>query len=90
VEPGDFKWVSGEGQLTSYVGGHGFGYQFCKVCGSTLRTVFNGEVYRLILGCVNSDPEIEIGKHIYVGSKASWEVIPDGVVQYNEGAPENA
>jgi hypothetical protein len=90
VEPGDFKWVSGQGQLTLYVGGHGFGYQFCKVCGSTLCTVFNGEVYQLTLGCVNGDPEIEIGKHIYVGSKASWEVIPGGVVQYNEGAPENA
>jgi hypothetical protein len=90
VEPRDFTWVCGEGQLTSYVGGDGFGDQCCKVCGSTLCTVFNGEVYQLTLGCVNGDPEIEIGQHIYVGSKASWEVIPKAVVQYNEGAAENA
>ncbi|MBV1882445.1 MAG: GFA family protein [Pseudomonadales bacterium] len=85
VEPGDFKWVSGENQLISYVGEQGFGFQFCKICGSTLCTVFNGEVYQLMLGCVDGDPEVEIGKHIYVGSKAKWEVIPNGVVQYEEG-----
>ena len=90
VEPKDFTWVSGQSQLTSYVVDHGFGYQFCKVCGSTLCTVFNGEVYQLTLGCVNGDPEIKMGKHIYVGSKASWEVMPGGAVQYNEDAPENA
>ena len=90
VEPKDFTWVSGQSQLTSYVGDHGFGYQFCKVCGSTLCTVFNGEVYQLTLGCVNGGPEIKMGKHIYVGSKASWEVMPGGAVQYNEDAPENA
>ena len=90
VEPGDFKWVSGESKLTSYVGEHGFGFQFCKTCGSTLCTVFNGEVYQITLGCVNGDPEIEIGKHIYVGSKANWEVMPANVVQFQEGAPENA
>ena len=90
VEPGDFKWISGEDQLTSYVGEHGFGIQFCKICGSTLCAVFNGEVVQLMLGCVNGAPEIEIGKHIFVGSKAKWEVIPNGVVQFEEGAPKNS
>ncbi len=63
--------------------------QFCKVCGSTLCTVFNGEVYQITLGCLNGDTEIEIDKHIYVGSKANWEVMPANVVQFQEGAPEN-
>jgi len=85
VEPEDFKWLSGEDQLTSYVGDHGFGYQFCKVCGSTLCTVYNGKVFQLTLGCINGDPEIEIGKHIYVGSKAKWEVISENVTQFEEG-----
>jgi hypothetical protein len=31
-----------------------------------------------------------IGKHIYVGSKASWELISEGVIQYEEVATENA
>lgn len=85
VEPAEFKWLSGEDQLTSYVGKQGFGLQFCRQCGSTLTGVFNGAVHGVTLGCVNGDPEIEIGKHIYVGSKASWEIMPEGGLQYDEG-----
>jgi len=88
VNSQEFSWLSGQGQLTSYIGQHGFGLQFCKKCGSTLTGVFNGDVHGVTLGCVNGDPDIEIGKHIYVGSKASWEVMPEGVVQFQQGASE--
>jgi hypothetical protein len=77
--------MSGKHLLTSYIGRHGFGLQFCSKCGSTLCGIYNNEVHGITLGCLNEDPEIEIGKHIYVGSRASWEVIPDGVPQYEEG-----
>ena len=90
VDPQEFLWLSGEDLLTSYVGNHGFGLQFCSQCGSTLCGIFNETIHGVTLGCVNGDPQIELGKHIYVGSKASWEVIPEGVPQYQEGAPENA
>lgn len=76
--------------LTSYTSSHGFGLQFCSKCGSTLCGVYNGAIHGVTLGCVNGDPNIEIGRHIYVGSKATWEVIPGGVLQYQEGAPESA
>jgi len=88
VEPKDFKWLSGEDQLTSYIGEHGFGLQFCKKCGSTLCGVFKGTVHGVTLGCVNGDPGVEVGRHIYVGSKASWEVIPEGVTVYEENIPD--
>ena len=90
VEPEDFEWLSGKHLLTSYIGEHGFGLQFCSRCGSTLCGVYNNKVHGITLGCLNEDPEIEIGRHIFVGSKASWEVIPKGVLQYEEGVPENA
>ena len=90
VDPSEFQWVSGAEFLTSYVGEHGFGLQFCKICGSTLCGVYQDEVHGVTLGCLNEDPEIEIGRHIFVGSKASWEVIPEGVPQYEEHPPENA
>ena len=90
VEPREFNWLSGEDLLTSYVGKHGFGLQFCSQCGSTLCGIFNEIIHGVTLGCVNGDPGIELGQHIYVGSKATWEVIPEGVPQYEEGAPENA
>ncbi|MFC1536459.1 GFA family protein [Pseudomonadota bacterium] len=87
VEPSEFKWLSGENLLTSYVGKHGFGLQFCKICGSTICGVFDGSIHGITLGCVNGDPDVEIGMHIYVGSKAEWEIIPEGVSQFQEGAP---
>lgn len=88
VEPSEFKWLTGEDQLTSYISQQGFGLQFCKNCGSTLTTVYQGKVFQVTLGCLNGDPEIEIGQHIYVGSKAKWEVMPEGVVQFKEGPQE--
>jgi len=90
VEPGEFKWLSGAPILSTYVGSHGFGLQFCSKCGSTLCGIYNGAIHGVTLGCVNGDPKIELGRHIYVGSKARWEVIPEGVRQYQEGVPENA
>lgn len=85
VEPQTFKWISGQSLLSSYVGKHGFGIQFCSKCGSTLCGVFEDNVHGVTLGCVNGDPGLQIGRHIYVGSKASWEVMPEGVVQFTEG-----
>ena len=89
IEPEGFSWLAGEKLLTSYVGKHGFGLQFCSKCGSTLCGIYNGAIHGITLGCLNGNPQIEIGRHIYVGSKASWEVIPQGVLQFDEGVPEN-
>lgn len=88
VEPREFEWLAGEVLLTSYFGKHGFGLRFCSKCGSTLCGIHNDIVHGVTLGCVNGDPEIEIGKHIYVDSKASWEVMPEIVIQYSENEPE--
>jgi len=84
VEPEEFQWLCGDTLLTSYIGMHGFGFQFCSKCGSTLCGVFQGTIHGITLGCVNGDPEVQIGRHIYVGSKAAWEVMPEGVLQYEE------
>ena len=89
VDPEHFKWKSGENQLTLYQNQHGFGLQFCKVCGSTLCGTFNGQVHGVALGCINGDPEIEIGRHIFVGSKAKWELMPNDVLQYDESPPDD-
>ena len=89
VDSSKFKWLSGNDLLTSYIGKNGFGLQFCSQCGSTLCGILNDTVHGVTLGCVNGDPEIEIGKHTYVGSKAKWEIIPDGVPQFNEDGPSS-
>ena len=87
VNPNEFNWLTGEDLLTSYIGAHGAGLRFCSKCGSTLCGVVDGRVHGVTLGCLNGDPEIEIGYHIYVDSKARWEILPNGVKTYKEAAP---
>lgn len=87
VNPEEFKWTSGEELLSSYIGKEGFGLQFCSKCGSTLCGVYQGMVHGVTLGCVNGDPKIEIGYHIFIGSKAAWEILPSGVKMYEERPP---
>jgi hypothetical protein len=87
VTPGTFEWLTGEDRLTTYGGRDGIGLQFCKTCGSTLCGVLDGLVHGVTLGCVNGDPDIEISRHVFVGSKAAWERIPDGVPQFEEWPP---
>ena len=90
VESDEFEWLQGEELLTSYESQPGFGLRFCSTCGSTLCGTHNGSVHGITLGCLNGSPEIEVGYHIFVGSKAAWEVIPESVKIYETGAPENA
>ena len=89
VNSEEFSWVSGKELLTSYESKKGEGIQFCSICGSTLCGTFNGIIQGVTLGCVDGNPDIEIGMHIHVGSKAKWEIMPDGVIKYQEGPPEN-
>ena len=86
VDPEAFKWIEGEDLLTTYTGKEGFGLQFCSKCGSTLCGIYNSQVHGISLGCLNGDPGIEIGYHIYTGSKAAWEILPDGITAYPEDA----
>ena len=87
VPPNTFEWLTGEDLLTTYESQNGFGLQFCCQCGSTLCGIYKGDIHGITLGCVNGDPEIEIEMHIFVGSKAPWEVIPVGLTTFDEGPP---
>ncbi|MCG2634685.1 MAG: GFA family protein [Gammaproteobacteria bacterium] len=83
VDPATFNWVSGEALLSRFESNSDTGVMFCSRCGSTLCGTQLGEVHSLTLGCVDGDPGITLSRHIFVGSKAPWEVIPKGIPQYD-------
>lgn len=87
VDPAEFTWLKGADLLSSYQSMPDFGFQFCSKCGSTLCGTHNGAPHGVTLGCINGDPDIEIGYHLYVGSKAKWEVLATGIKAFNEGPP---
>ena len=89
-EPEKFSWLEGEDLLSTYNTDENSGIQFCSICGSTLGGIYQGQFSCVTLGCIEGDPEIEIGKHIFVGSKAKWEALPENIVQYEAWPPENA
>lgn len=85
VRSDDFRWLVGEELLSAYVGEQGFGVRFCSICGSTLCGTIDNTVHGVTLGCLNEDPDIDEIHHIFVDSKAGWEVMPEGVKTYSEG-----
>lgn len=79
-----FRWTGGEDLLSTYIGQHGAGLGFCSRCGTTLCGIFDGKVGGITLGTLNDDPEVAIGRHIYVGSKACWDTIGGSAPQFDE------
>jgi hypothetical protein len=60
----------------------------CARCGSLLFSVVrNGAYVHVTLGTLDGDPGIRPTAHIFVGSKAPWFTIADGLRQF-EGFPE--
>lgn len=90
VKPGTFRWIQGEDLLKTYANKQGVGLAFCDVCGTTLCGQYNGVVFGVTLGTLNGDPDVKIGEHIFVGSKASWDEICGSAPQYDERPTTNS
>jgi hypothetical protein len=86
VQGNSHSWTSGERTLKHYKSDSGWELVFCSECGSTLAGVFEGTVHGVTLGTLNEDPNLKIERHLYVGSKASWDHIGGSAPQYSEGA----
>jgi hypothetical protein len=57
----------------------------CKMCGSLLYSVVReGTFVHVAMGTLVDDPSIRPTSHIFVGSKAPWFTIADGLPQYEE------
>jgi hypothetical protein len=86
--PKDFKWISGESFIKIYETLSGAGWCLCTECGSSLAGTVKGKITSITLGTVEGDPGIKPGSHIFVGSKAQWYEIRDGLPQFDERPPD--
>lgn len=82
--PGDFEWTHGEDLVKVFETAAGSGWCFCRACGSSLAGSEQGEVTSITLGSVEGDPGVGPESHIFVGSKADWHHIHDGLPQWDE------
>jgi hypothetical protein len=65
----------------------------CRCCGSLLYSVVrDGAFVHVAMGTLVDDPSIRPAAHIFVGSKAPWFAITDGLPQYvghvTQGEPD--
>ncbi len=84
VASGNFVYLSGESELRTYASSSEQERIFCGICGSNLLAKPKGSdsVY-VALGTVEGDPELPKAFHIFVGSKAPWHIIDDGLACYD-------
>jgi hypothetical protein len=78
-------WTRGEDKFTSYAlpGAKRFGQDFCRRCGCPVPRVVASTGYVVIpCGSLDTPPGKEPRGHIFVGSKAPWFEITDGLSQW--------
>lgn len=83
----DFHFTRGEELVKCYhvPGAQYFKNCFCSHCGSPTARVSPERGFVVVpAGALDTDPHVEPTAHIFVGSKANWFDITDGVPQYSE------
>ncbi len=92
VKKDQFKWVAGEQLLSKYPVSENAIHTFCSICGSCLVTFYKNppDLIRLPLGGLEQDPGSRPEANIFVGSKAPWYTICDGLPQYTNRPESDA
>lgn len=92
VKLANFRWLSGEEFLAKYDSSKDITKTFCSICGSPLISIIKNspDVIGIPLGGLEQDPLVRPQGNIFVGSKATWYEINDGLPQYDEWPPEGA
>ena len=85
----EVAFVSGRDAITEYESSPGKIRAFCSRCGSPVysRTTSDPDTLRFRLGLLDGDPGRRSLAHCFVGSKAPWFEITDGLPQFPEGPP---
>ncbi len=88
IERSKLRLVSGEEQVLIFGDGKANHDVHCQVCGSFLYSVVNqGTFVHVTLGTLVDAPTIRPKAHIFIGDKAPWFEITDGLPQYEGHVP---
>ena len=71
-----FRWLAGQGNVTSWVKPTGFRSDFCSTCGSPVPNPLRTSGYWWIpAGLLDGALEAEVVAHLFVASAAKWDRI---------------
>ena len=80
-----FEWISGNDQIREFITESGFKSHFCSTCGSPVPNLTsNDRAYWIPVGLLEETGQLELVAHLYVESRASWDVIADAGEQFDE------
>ena len=85
VDPQQFKWLSGENYINSFVKDTGYRSDFFCTCGSPVpNKLRDTELYWVPAGLLEDSEGSEVVIHLHSGSKARWDRIDSCAQQYAE------
>jgi len=88
VQPAQFHFAKGEELVGLYEYPPDGRRAFCRVCGSKAPLVLLGGTIALVpAGLLDDDPDVRPALHMFVGPKAPWWEIEDGLPQFPEWVP---
>jgi hypothetical protein len=85
-----FRWLRGEDRVVDYAlpGAERFGVAFCRRCGSGVpRASTVRQIVLVPAGSMDGHPGRRVDAHIFVDSRASWDVIGDDGIPRHAGLP---
>ena len=73
-----FSWIAGADRIREYATASGFKSHFCHTCGSPVPNLTSNEhAYWIPAGLLEEDDELQLGAHLYLASRAGWDVAAD-------------
>jgi len=85
-----FEWLAGEDNVQTFATETGWKSLFCRTCGSPAPHILSGGERVLVpAGLLDGNPDLTRSGHIFVGSKAKWDVIGDDAPQFDTWPPRN-
>lgn len=77
VDRDQLNWLRGEESIRRYVSDSGYQSHFCADCGSPLPNPTRADsAWWVPVGLLDEDDRIELALHLYTGSKAGWDSLP--------------
>jgi hypothetical protein len=87
VSADKFRWLAGEADIGKWQRWTGFRSHFCRQCGSTVPNPLRDTGYVWVpSGLLDDDAPLRIGAQLFLGSRQSWDLPPEGGMQH-ETAP---
>ena len=78
----NLNWTAGKDAVRYFAGSASFARGFCNQCGSSVPDMADQMAF-VPAGGLDGDPGMRPTEHIFVGSKAPWHQIADGLVQFD-------